>query len=276
MHVGVARAVAAARPVGDLVVGRVGRCPACPRRRWRSRTGRRPGARGRRGRCRRCRRRRRPTIPAFQARSTAHASGLALVAVVVVGADREADHADVEAVGVAVADGVVDRHQQLAEARDALGVGGLDVDEARAAGRRRRRCRPGACHGRTRRGGAARGLRASKEKSGPLTTRPGSARSPTGVMPESISATSTPSPLASRRSAPIVRRTSASVVASAGDAVGRGRGLAEQRVGVVIVAAGLEGAVDRRPSGRRERGARRAPSARAPWRSRRRSGARGG
>ena len=88
------------------------------------------------------------------------------------------------------------------------------------------------------------GSRRSKEKSGPLTTLPGAARSPTGVMPESISATSTPSPPASSavgadRSADLGERGRVG-----GRAVGGGAGLAEQRVGVVVVAAGLERAVD--------------------------------
>ena len=87
------------------------------------------------------------------------------------------------------------------------------------------------------------GRRASNEKSGPLTILPGAARSSTGVMPESISATST-SPPESSASAPIVARTSRSVVASAGVPSVAGRGLAEQRVGVIVVAAGGERVVD--------------------------------
>ena len=59
--------------------------------------------------------------------------------------------------------------------------------------------------------------RASLEKSGPLTTLPAAPRPSTGVIPESIRATSTPAPSAASRSAPIVSRTSSRVVADVGD-----------------------------------------------------------
>ena len=136
-------------------------------------------------------------------------------------AEGEVEDADVQPVVVAVRDDPADRGDDRAERRRAVGAGGLDVDQARArgdaAGSRSLGSSPAMIPAtcvpcpKVSRWARSRS-RLWLEKSGPWTTLPWAASAGTGTMPVSITATSTPLPVAPDWSAPIASRTSASVV----------------------------------------------------------------